>query len=316
MAVRHELTFSARADSIDKEAGILNGVSMVTIGPVRGHGVYADEKTLESVRACAETYEGGLKVKMEHGTGAKDIVGVLNGYRIKSPNLRADFHMLKASPHFAHLLEMAETMPGAFGLSISFSGDYETIEIAEGLKVEAMRCREIYSCDVVDSPAANPNGLFMTKQKEGADVPAGDKKDAGTPTEAPAIGAPEKWAEFQAKLEAVIVRANAAVATLETMQKQLLEQFESLATKFADAELLALRRLGAMGIPASAVPATATGGTSSGTAAAVVPGKTLSEQLEAIPAKEIERRRRFMAEHRLELFDELASKRGTFVEVK
>lgn len=309
MALSQEFTFSARAEAIDKDTGILSGVSMLTTGPVRNHGVYADERTLETVRACAASYEGGLKVKMEHGTGAKDIVGVLYDYRIQPPNLRADLHLLKNSPHYGHLLEMSEVMPGAFGLSISFSGDRETVEIAPGLKVEAMRCREIYSCDVVDSPAANPNGLFDMKKEQSAEVPAGDKKDAG-PTEGAFSGSPERWSEIQGGLEVVIVRAGEVLAELKAVQKQLPELYERLERKFADAELLALKRLGALGIPASSVPATSSGVTTA------APAKSLSEQLEAIPSTDIPRRRAFMAQHRLALLEEMSAKRATLAEVK
>lgn len=319
MGSSQEWTFSARADAIDKETGILSGVSMLTIGPVSSHGVYADEITLETVRDCSATYAGGLKVKMEHGTGAKDIVGVLKAHRVEPPNLRADLHLLKNSPHYAHLLEMAELMPGAFGLSISFSGDYETIEPAAGIKVQALRCREIYSCDVVDSPAANPNGLFMTKKQESAEVPAGEQKpNAGTPTvEALQSGSLERWTEIQSGLEWVIIKAGEAIKDLKAMQTQIeaMEKslpvlFENLASKFADAELLALKRLGALGIPASAVPAP------SNSVSSAAPAKSLSEQLEAIPSTDIPRRRAFMSQHRLDLLAEMSAKRATLAEVK
>jgi hypothetical protein len=78
---------------------------------------------------------------------------------------------------------MAETMPGSFGLSISFSGESEDVEVPSddseevdpnsgelpegGVEiVRAARCMEIYSADIVDQPAANPSGLFQAMPED------------------------------------------------------------------------------------------------------------------------------------------------------
>lgn len=316
---RNKFTFSLTAEAVNKDLGILSGVSMITVGPVRGHGTYADLKTLDTVRECAETHKTGLQVKMDHSGGARDIVGVLKAYRVEGNHLRANLHLLKNSSHYGHLLEMCELMPGSFGLSVAFSGDHEVVEIADGIQVEAMRCREIYSCDVVDSPAANPLGLFsMTTKPKGAD-PAGAPTDpAGGPKDAPANQPPAsalsvppdqltRWADIQTGLELLIVNVTHAVEALAEMQKQLPTLFEGLAVKFADAELLALKRLGALGVPAGTVPAT--NGQTGLTGSPGYPGpKSLHEQLEAIPATEGARRRAFMKEHRAELYAELNRK--------
>ena len=67
------ITFAASAGVIDSEAGIIRGVSLITKGPALGHGVMIDDKTLEQVKAAAEQYSGGLKVKLNHSGGAGDI---------------------------------------------------------------------------------------------------------------------------------------------------------------------------------------------------------------------------------------------------
>lgn len=152
----HRVSFSASAIS----DYTITGVSVITEGPALGHGVMIDAATIESVKACAEQYAGGLKVKMNHGEGADSICGILRNFRVDGAQLRADLRLLKSSDDTPKILEMAEMMPESFGLSISFSGQVEEIDGAK-----FVRCLEIYSCDIVDEPAANPNGLFSKIDK-------------------------------------------------------------------------------------------------------------------------------------------------------
>lgn len=114
-----------------------------------------DDKTLEQVRDCALTHKGGVKVKMNHKTGFDDIVGVLKNFRVEGDQVKADLSLLKTHERFSTILEMAESMPEEFGLSIAFSGQKEKID-----GVKYARCFELYSVDLVDAPAANPSGLF------------------------------------------------------------------------------------------------------------------------------------------------------------
>ena len=152
---------TATGSAVDREAGMLRGVSVITEGEAKGHALQIDAKTLEQVKACAETYADGLRVKMDHHTGIDAMVGVLKNFSIDGAQLRADMHLLKSHADFAKIMEMAETMPGAFGLSIAFSGAPEGGDDA----TRFARCTEIYSCDIVDIPAANPTGLFSELMK-------------------------------------------------------------------------------------------------------------------------------------------------------
>lgn len=113
---------------------------------------------LDQLKACAETYAGGLKVKLDHSGGAGDIVGAIRNFRIDGNQLRGDLHLLTSSARRAYVLELASTMPGSFGLSVSFSGPTQLGQDGQSYA----RCTEIYSCDLVNEPAANPGGLFST----------------------------------------------------------------------------------------------------------------------------------------------------------
>jgi hypothetical protein len=158
-----------------------------------------DAQTLVEVKAAAETYAGGLKVKTDHYTGFNEIVGTLKNFRIDGDQLRADLFLLKNHDATARILEMAELMPDTFGLSISFTGEHEESDN----DIVFARCTEIYSADLVDAPAANPTGLFSAKVD--SEKKAMDEKqiaDAIAAALAPVI---EDMAAMQAKLAALEV---------------------------------------------------------------------------------------------------------------
>jgi hypothetical protein len=157
------ITFAASTGAIDAEAGVIRGVSLITKGPALGHGVMIDDKTLEQVKTAAEQYTGGLKVKLNHSSGAGDIVGYIDTLRIDGEKLLGDMHLLQNSPHRAYILEIADRIPDTFGLSIAFSGPSEK---SSDKLTTLQRCSEIYSVDLVDSPAANPSGFFARKLKQ------------------------------------------------------------------------------------------------------------------------------------------------------
>lgn len=159
---RSTLFSSFAVDRVDAESGTILGVSVITLGTARGHGLFIDSTTLEQVRDCAATYKGGVKVKVDHDGGAGDIAGFLTNFRIEGQKLLADLQLLATSPHRAYVLELAAKIPDTFGLSINFSG---VPEVRDGKRFA--RCAEIYSVDLVDEPAANPSGLFS----EGGDQP-------------------------------------------------------------------------------------------------------------------------------------------------
>jgi len=148
--------FATLDNRIDAAEGVIYGVAVITKGPALGHGMIVDDTTLAGVVAQANTYEGGMKVKLDHTDSAGAIVGYLRNFRIEGDAVRADLTLLKSSPHRDYVLEIASTIPDTFGLSISFSGADEKI----GDHVFA-RCTEIYSADIVSEPAANPSGLFQ-----------------------------------------------------------------------------------------------------------------------------------------------------------
>jgi hypothetical protein len=161
---------AATGSRVDREYGILRGVSVITAGvEAKGHGIWIDQTSLEMVKAAAETYVDGLQVKSDHGSGFGEIEGVLRDFVIDGNQLRADFHLIKSGEEYERICEMAEMMPSSFGLSIEFSGISEEID-----EYRYARPVEIYAVALVDQPAANPSGLFQAMSEPTApeEVPA------------------------------------------------------------------------------------------------------------------------------------------------
>ena len=154
------ISFSASVGVIDEALGIIHGVSLITEGIALGHKVTIDAKTLEQVKTAAESYTGGLKVNLNHNSGAGDIVGYIDNLSIVGQKLIGDLHLLESSPHRNYILEIASKIPDTFGLSIAFSGPSE---MSADKKTMLQRCSEIYSVDLVSEPAANPAGFFSRK---------------------------------------------------------------------------------------------------------------------------------------------------------
>lgn len=152
-------TFAAINGRVLKSAGIISDVSVITEGEARGHDTYIDGMTLATVKNCLDAMPSGVKVKVNHFSGFDGIVGVLRDARISGDRVRADLHLLNEHPARDLIMELSERQPETFGLSIAFSGTKEKGK--DGRRYA--RCSELYSCDLVDQPAANPTGLFSAR---------------------------------------------------------------------------------------------------------------------------------------------------------
>lgn len=152
--------------NIDRANGVISGVSVITIGDAKGHGIKIDRRTLEMVAEVGNEFSNGVKVKLRHkSTGQhQDVVGetigLLKQFSVSGDKTRAVFHLFKSlsAETKDKIFEMAELMPDQFGFSIDFTGVNEE---KDGVKFA--RCEELNSVDLSDKPAANPDGLFSMK---------------------------------------------------------------------------------------------------------------------------------------------------------
>jgi len=151
---------------------VIEGVSIISVGEAKGHGLFVDAQTLREVKACAETYAGGVKVNLDHGAGIKDIIGFVDNFRIVGEKLLGDLNLLQSAERRDYVLEIAEKLPDTFGISIAFSGPVREID---GKRFAS--CEELYSADLVQTPAANPTGLFSFEAKR-VDNFSSDMEDA------------------------------------------------------------------------------------------------------------------------------------------
>jgi len=154
---------------------VIEGVSIISIGEAKGHGLYVDETTLMQVKECAESYKGGVKVNLDHGAGIKDIVGFVNNFRIVGKQLLGDLNLLETSPMRDYVLEISSKLPDTFGISIAFTGPIREVE---GLAFAS--CTELYSADLVQTPAANATGLFSFTAKQVDSFPKQMPEDTAT----------------------------------------------------------------------------------------------------------------------------------------
>lgn len=124
---------------IDREggkfgAGIIRGVSLTCVSEAKGHDLYMDAVSIETVRQLADAKgETGLKCRLGHPNASSDSIGKQCGrlfdFRIEDEKLLCDLHFNKAS-HKApdgnlmeYLCDLIEEDPKAAGLSIVFMHD-------------------------------------------------------------------------------------------------------------------------------------------------------------------------------------------------
>lgn len=207
------ISFSASVGVIDEALGIIHGVSLITEGIALGHKVTIDAKTLEQVKTAAESYAGGLKVNLNHNSGAGDIVGYIDNLSISGQKLIGDLHLLESSPHRNYILEIASKIPDTFGLSIAFSGPSE---MSADKKTMLQRCSEIYSVDLVSDPAANPAGFFSRKLNQlQTDNTAAIESNTAASYDQTLPMNPDMHKEILAMIQSAMTEMNARLAKLE-----------------------------------------------------------------------------------------------------
>lgn len=172
------------------QAGLIRGFAVITRGEALGHGMWIDQEFVESVyRAFSQ---GGLKSRYTHPGMSAD--GLSKGLgRAFNPMLSgdvafADLHFFKSSHKSPdgdlaeHVMTRAEEDPESFGSSIVFASDLDAekkfynehlvddekdgkkyFQSPDELNTKNLphaRLGQLRAVDIVDDPAANPNGLF------------------------------------------------------------------------------------------------------------------------------------------------------------
>jgi hypothetical protein len=183
---------SAPSGGIDNEKGIIEGVSVCTVGEAKGHGVNLDREFVQRISELGSAKRAGLKARFGHpnmcSTALGTFIGRFKNFRQVEDQVKADLFLsneAKSTPHgdlYSYVLGMATNEPDMFGISIVFTpgatyrrdldtgekvvmSEYETEpdrNLSEEIYVE---CAELHACDTVDDPAAN-EGLFSRFSQE------------------------------------------------------------------------------------------------------------------------------------------------------
>lgn len=133
-----------------EDSSIIPSVYILSQGEAKGHDLYIDKTSIEQAFELMKKAPNGVKVKMNHGSGLDAVVGLARNPRIEGDKLKADLHLLKSSPHYALIKEMADEAPDQFGVSLAFMNESETIN-----GKDYIRPQSIASADLVSSPASN-----------------------------------------------------------------------------------------------------------------------------------------------------------------
>lgn len=185
---------SKLADRVERDGGqygfgIIRGVSVITRGEALGHEMWIDSEFLGEVAAAIQ--DGGTKARFTHPGLSSDGVGTKLGRfynaTIAGDQVFADLHFQEAATKTPdgdladYVMTLAEETPEDFGLSIAFDVDIDAMEqfksdnTDEGIWIspdelnsnnfDHVRLHRLRAGDVVDSPAANPAGLFQEGQE-------------------------------------------------------------------------------------------------------------------------------------------------------
>lgn len=178
---------SVEREGGDYGSGLIRGAAVITRGEALGHDMWIDAVMLAQVEDAVNANPKGSKSRFAHpgmsGDGLGKALGRFKDGRTDGDIVRADLHLYDTA-HKTPDGDLAEYIMGlavedaeAFGTSISFEPDfgeedrfYAENEDKDGQfhspdplnekNLPHARLAYLEAVDIVDSPAANPGGLF------------------------------------------------------------------------------------------------------------------------------------------------------------
>lgn len=177
-----------KKNSVDRKfgdgAGAINGLAVITRGEALGHELWIDSEFLSSLVA-----EPTVKARFTHPGLSSDGLGRLLGrarnFSQDGDVVRGDLQFLKSAHNTPdgnlaeYIMNVAEESPDLAGLSIVFgrnagaekeffeahrtpSGAFKSPDPDNVKNFRHIRLDKLLAIDVVDDPAANPDGLFSS----------------------------------------------------------------------------------------------------------------------------------------------------------
>lgn len=192
----------AEGDAVDREGGdhgqgMLRRVSVITRGEALGHYMWIDRVMLTEVAGAINAAPEGIKGRFTHpGLSSDGLGSYLGRYKnaaVVGDRVVADLHFAQSAHETpdgdlaSYVMQLAEDDPQAFGTSIVFEddpksrkefeaqhldeeGNFQTPDKKNTKNYRHARLRSLRAVDAVDSPAANPDGLFHRRQELAADA--------------------------------------------------------------------------------------------------------------------------------------------------
>lgn len=197
-----------------RKAGLIKGVSVITAGEALGHGMWIDNAFVESTTEHINSFNKGVKARFTHPGLSSDGLGsflgrVMNAKTVGDKTI-ADLHFSSAGHNTpdgdlaSYVMDLARDDGDAFGLSIVFEADElaeesflaeHTDENGQFTSPDAnnqshlphARLSTLRAADVVDEPAANPDGLFHREQQFAQEATSIAEYALGLTTETPQL---------------------------------------------------------------------------------------------------------------------------------
>jgi hypothetical protein len=196
-------------------AGAIYGASVITRGEAEGHYMWIDSEFNAAVAQHMNSAKRGTKMRFTHPSLSGDGLGSFLGRAMNATQagkqVLADLHFSKTAHNTpdgdlaSYVMDLAENDPEAFGMSIVFrhdrgaedkhranneneDGDFKSPDSENKSNLPHARLQILRAVDVVDTPAANPSGLFHQGHEFAAEADSLAMFALGLSDERPATG--------------------------------------------------------------------------------------------------------------------------------
>ena len=163
---------------VDRDAGVIRGVSVIRKGPALGHGFQVDGTMLQQVADQINAKPKGVKSRLTHpgipncggSDGIETLLGRVSNARVDGDQVLGDLTFGKYASRSpsgdlaSYVMDVADEDPEIAGMSIVFEPD-EPVEQPnpdpdDDEPLQFARSKDCTGCDLVGDPAANAAGML------------------------------------------------------------------------------------------------------------------------------------------------------------